>query len=88
MFARKPNAPWDNWEETTLFEISKRPDSLMEIAILEKFRKTNPTFPDFPSSVPRLLENWNATLDRANKPVPHTSCITGGSDQSNKGGHF
>jgi len=72
-YKRGPNDPWSNIEETTLFDISKRPEAIAELEHILIFRSKMQ--PDdrkrfFPQSLYALLDRWTETLDKARIQAP------------------
>lgn len=63
LFQRKASDRMTYFEESTLVELSKRPDVLSELSELKAFREKSGRY--FPQSLKSLLEGWEATLDRA-----------------------
>ncbi len=68
MMHRKENQRWSYEDESRLAEIARRSECLEEFKELEAFKKKMKEPKYFPQSVCKLLENWDATLDRSRRP--------------------
>lgn len=72
-YRRGESDAWSNIEETTLFDISKRPGAIKELQHILLFRSKMQ--PDdrkrfFPQSLYALLDRWTETLDKARIQAP------------------
>ena len=65
----RPHGLTDYAEQSTVFELSKRPDILEEIKQIEKFHTQEKKF--FPQSLSKLVSSWESCLDRARVWKPH-----------------
>lgn len=63
LFGRPANSPAIYSEQSMLSEISRRPDVLDEMGVIEVFSKKPDNW--FPQSVDKLLAGWQSTLDKA-----------------------
>jgi hypothetical protein len=80
-YRRPLNQTWGNQEESTLAEISRRPDALAGLELIRKLRATMP-FEDrkrfFPQSVLSILTKWDETLDKARVRVKSSATVKDG----------
>jgi hypothetical protein len=63
MFSRPANSPAIYSEQSMISEISRRPDVIQELEIIERLKGKPDNW--FPQSVEKLLQNWQSTLDKA-----------------------
>lgn len=72
LYKRPASQAWSYAEQCQLAEIVRRPDALAEFQIIVNYRRRMPLEDRkfFPQSLPRLLDSWNATLDKARLTKP------------------
>lgn len=63
LFGRTEIDVWTYAEESTLFELQKRPGFEAELTAIEAYHGKGPQF--FPQSLASLLTKWSETMDRA-----------------------
>jgi uncharacterized protein YdaU (DUF1376 family) len=69
VFRRPPEQPWNRIEETAIAEIAMRPGCMLELSELLAFRPKRGKF--FPSSILKLCQKWNETLDSSRNNNNH-----------------
>jgi hypothetical protein len=69
LFGRNGSTQMSYIEQTSIFEISKRPDALKEVSEIEVFHQREKKY--FPKSLSSLVTQWDKYLDQARVWKPH-----------------
>ena len=69
LFGRDGSVPMSYMEQTSILEISKRPDAMKEVSEIEVFNSREKKY--FPKSLSSLVTQWDKYLDQARVWKPH-----------------